>query len=43
MEANGFTARCYLPGITTWTVSVIGKVVYHGTDMPARPQQSQLT
>jgi hypothetical protein len=38
MEANGFTAKCYRPGITTWTVSVIGKVVYHGTDMPARTE-----
>jgi hypothetical protein len=41
MEANGFTARCYRPGITTWTVSVIGKIVYHGTDMPTRTETEE--
>ncbi len=38
MEANGFTARCYLPGITTWTVTVTRGVVYHGTGTPTRTE-----
>lgn len=41
MEANGFTAKCYRAGITTWKITVGGNVVYHGTDMPGRTETDE--
>lgn len=38
MEANGFTAKCYRAGLTTWKITVAGMIVYQGTTMPARTE-----
>lgn len=38
MEANGFTAKCYRAGLTTWKISVAGNVVYHDTGEPTRTE-----
>ncbi len=38
MEANGFTAKCYRAGLTTWKISVAGYIVYHGTERPNRTE-----